>query len=177
MKDEKNIHDTATDKRVTCNTCPRHCSLAEGEVGNCNARVCKEGKIISLNYGRSVSLTLDPIEKKPLRLFCPGSTVLSVGSWGCNMHCMFCQNHSISQITESQAETDTISPQELAVRALSMRSKGNIGAAFTYNEPLVGWEYVRDAEKEVKYFDMKECHCHKPAPCYQNVLDEILPLH
>ena len=170
------------EEKIICDTCPRHCSLSEGEVGNCNARGCKDGKIVSLNYGRAVSLALDPIEKKPLRLFCPGSTVLSVGSWGCNMHCPFCQNHSISQIAESPRttespepmETDSISPQELAVRALGLRSKGNIGAAFTYNEPLVGWEYVRDAEKEIKYFNMKNVivtnGCVLP-----NVLDEVLP--
>src|SRR5574344_680390 len=98
------------------------------------------------------------------------------------MHCPFCQNHSSSQITESPRttespepmETDSISPQELAVRALGLRSKGNIGAAFTYNEPLVGWEYVRDAEKEIKYFNMKNVivtnGCVLP-----NVLDEVLP--
>src|SRR5574344_2158220 len=160
--------------KTICNTCPRHCSLSEGEVGNCNARVCKGGKIASLNYGRSVSLALDPVEKKPLRLFFPGSMVLSVGSWGCNMHCPFCQNHTISQITEAQAETENIAPQEIAVRALGMRSKGNIGVAYTYNEPLIGWEFVRDTAKEVKYFDMKNVivtnGCVLP-----NVLDEILP--
>src|SRR5574344_488715 len=107
MAEENTIEATG----VVCNTCPRHCSLSEGEVGNCNARICKDGKVISLNYGRAVSLALDPIEKKPLYLFFPGSKVLSVGSRGCNMHCMFCQNHTISQITESQAETDNVSPQ------------------------------------------------------------------
>lgn len=176
MGEKTNIISSATQNHayVTCNTCPRHCALKEGEVGNCNARICKDGAVVSLNYGKVVSFALDPIEKKPLRLFYPGSMILSVGSWGCNMHCPFCQNHSISQITESQAKTDSISPQELAVRALGMRNKRNIGVAFTYNEPLIGGEYVRDTEKETKYFGMKNVivtnGCVLP-----NVLDEVIP--
>ena len=165
-----------------CSTCPHQCQLTEGQIGSCHARINRNNKIVSLNYGVVSSLALDPIEKKPLRMFNPGSMILSIGSYGCNMHCPFCQNHSISQTQSQFSELEqntislaqTITPQELAIRALGMRNKGNIGVAFTYNEPLIGWEFVRDTAKEVRYFKMKNVlvtnGCVLPA-----VLDEVLP--
>jgi pyruvate formate lyase activating enzyme len=104
------------------------------------------------NYGRVTSLALDPIEKKPLRRFRPGSRILSVGSYGCNLRCPFCQNYEISwseQAAEFEKTAEYISPEELADTAEYYQSRGNIGAAFTYNEPLVGYEYVRDAARLV----------------------------
>jgi len=83
--------------RVTCDTCFYRCSLAEGRTGKCRARINSGGNIVPLNYGRLTALALDPIEKKPLYRFFPGSMILSAGSFGCNMHCPFCQNAEISQ--------------------------------------------------------------------------------
>ena len=102
------------------------------------------------NYGRVTALALDPIEKKPLRRFHPGSMILSVGSYGCNLRCPFCQNHGISWSAEAMrlAETaDTVTPEALAGMAMRLKPRGNIGIAFTYNEPLVGWEFVQDAAR------------------------------
>ena len=132
-----------------CNVCPRHCSLSDGQVGYCKARVASNGNVICLNYGRITSLALDPIEKKPLRHFHSGKMVLSVGSYGCNMNCFFCQNHEISQSDENIRFT-IISPSELVEKAEALKADDNIGIAFTYNEPAIGWEYVVDAGKIVK---------------------------
>lgn len=131
-----------------CKVCFRHCEIEEGATGFCGARGCREGRVRAWNYGRITSLALDPIEKKPLARFHPGSRILSVGSYGCNLRCPFCQNHSISWSEEAFALADQaeyLSPEELVEIAESARSRGNIGIAFTYNEPLIGYEYVRDA--------------------------------
>ena len=79
-----------------CETCFRHCEIEEGGLGFCGARTCEGGNVKAANYGRITSIALDPIEKKPLRRFCPGSKILSVGSYGCNLRCPFCQNSEIS---------------------------------------------------------------------------------
>lgn len=100
------------------------------------------------------SLALDPIEKKPLYLFYPGSLILSVGSFGCNLRCPFCQNHEIS-MAGHEIKNEFLSPQKLTEMALQYKQAGNIGVAFTYNEPLISWEYVLDAAKCLKEADMK----------------------
>lgn len=133
---------------AVCEVCFRHCTLNEGETGFCGARICAGGKVRASNYGRITSLALDPIEKKPLNRFYPGSMVLSVGSYGCNLRCPFCQNHEISWSEEAFAFADRaeyLGPEELVEIAVRYQNRGNIGLAFTYNEPLIGWEYVRDA--------------------------------
>lgn len=128
--------------RTVCDTCMHHCSLEPGQKGLCRARRNEQGRIICDNYGRITSLALDAIEKKPLKRFYPGSRILSVGSYGCNLRCSFCQNYEIS-MTEP-ADDIYVPPDALVERALACRAAGNIGVAYTYNEPLVGWEYVRD---------------------------------
>lgn len=136
-----------------CGVCFRHCRLDEGKIGFCGGRIARNGGTEAVNYGRITSLALDPIEKKPLARFCPGSMILSVGSFGCNLRCPFCQNHEISwsEQARSFAETaSTMSPGELAELALELRRRGNIGVAFTYNEPLIGYEFVRDTARLVK---------------------------
>ena len=136
--------------KAVCETCPRHCRLAEGAVGYCRARKAQGGRVVSANYGMATSLALDPIEKKPLSFFHPGSYILSIGSFGCNLRCPFCQNDSISQRGEGDVPVEHITPAQLAEVALRLKDeRGNIGVAYTYNEPLVGWEYVRDAAREV----------------------------
>ncbi len=131
-----------------CGVCFRECDLAEGAAGVCGARICRDGAVRPRYYGELSSLALDPIEKKPLARFHPGSMILSVGSLGCNLKCPFCQNHEIAQAGDGGrfgADTEAVGPEELVGLALRCRSRGNIGIAFTYNEPLVGYEYVRDA--------------------------------
>lgn len=134
-----------------CGTCPRHCRLADGAVGFCRARKAEGGRVVPANYGMVTSLAVDPIEKKPIAFFHPGEKVLSIGSFGCNLRCPFCQNDSISQHGAESAAYQSVTPTELADLALEVRHKrGNIGLAYTYNEPLVGWEFVRDCAREVR---------------------------
>jgi len=152
-----------------------HCRLAPGQYGICHARKNTDGRIICENYGRATSLALDPIEKKPLRMFHPGSRILSVGSFGCNLKCPFCQNHEISMADHASAETLYISPEELAEKAITCRRTGNIGIAFTYNEPLVGYEYVRDVAVLIKKAGMKTVLVTNGSASPE-ILDELLPL-
>ena len=137
---------------AVCKVCFRHCNIPEGGLGFCGARTCTDGEVTAANYGRVTSLALDPIEKKPLARFMPGSMILSAGSYGCNLRCPFCQNYQISWSEEAYRFADRaeyIPPDELARIALACRDRGNIGVAFTYNEPLIGYEYIRDTEKLV----------------------------
>lgn len=129
--------------KTVCDLCFHHCALAEGQTGLCRARASRGGQIVPLNYGRLTALALDPIEKKPLRRFHPGSMILSAGSFGCNLHCPFCQNAEIAA-AGAESFTRECSPEQLVQTALDLRARGNIGVAYTYNEPLVGYEYVRD---------------------------------
>jgi pyruvate formate lyase activating enzyme len=127
-------------------------------LGFCGARIAENNTTIAYNYGKITSLALDPIEKKPLARFMPGSYILSVGSFGCNLRCPFCQNYEISWSEESKRfaeQADIITPEELVQIALDTRSRGNIGIAFTYNEPLIGYEYVRDTAKLGKAHGLK----------------------
>ena len=139
---------------VLCGICPKACVIPEGSRGFCGGRGNRGGEIIAENYGKITSLALDPIEKKPLNRFHPGSYILSVGSYGCNLRCPFCQNYSIS-MEYKPAKYVGLTPQELTAKAVELVPEGNIGIAYTYNEPLIGYEYVRDcagllAEKGLK---------------------------
>ncbi|MGN0949791.1 MAG: AmmeMemoRadiSam system radical SAM enzyme [Mitsuokella sp.] len=141
---------------VICTLCPHHCRLKEGAVGFCRVRRNEHGRVVSLNYGKLTSAALDPIEKKPLYHFHPGSFILSVGSFGCNLRCPFCQNYTISQAGADGFEgerlpTEQVTPKEIAAAAQRLEeTSGNIGVAFTYNEPLVGYEFVYDTAKLLK---------------------------
>ena len=139
----------AGEKYAVCPVCPHHCRLKEGAVGLCRARRCENGQVVSVNYGMVTALALDPIEKKPLHFFHPGSRILSVGSFGCNLHCPFCQNHEIAEGTAKSTGAVRMSPEEILEAAVNLRSRGNIGVAFTYNEALVGYEFVRDTARLV----------------------------
>jgi len=130
--------------KIRCGICPQGCELDEGQTGFCRARSARGGEVVCDNYGLLTSIALDPIEKKPLRRFYPGSTILSVGSFGCNLRCPFCQNYEISMCSRERADTVCASPDELVNKALALKSSRNIGIAYTYNEPLIGYEYVRD---------------------------------
>lgn len=133
--------------KAVCSICPHSCSLAPGQAGLCRARVGVPGAVEDWNYGRVTSLALDPVEKKPLARFMPGSNVLSVGSYGCNMRCAFCQNSSIACAGADDVRWRYMSPEALAAMAQDLVSQGNIGVAFTYNEPFVGYEFLRDTAK------------------------------
>ena len=140
---------------AVCKTCPRHCRLADGAIGFCRARRAEGGRVVAANYGQISSLALDPIEKKPIAFFHPGSNVLSIGSFGCNFRCPFCQNDGISQHGAGEVPCRTATPVELADLAARLKDdQGNIGLAYTYNEPLVGWEFVRDCAKEIRAHGM-----------------------
>ncbi len=132
-----------------CNVCFRHCELKEGQTGPCGARRGAADTVEPVWYGKISSLALDPIEKKPLKRFHPGSMILSAGSYGCNLRCPFCQNHEIAQAEAGKfsVQTDEVTPEKLVELAEYYRKRGNIGIAFTYNEPLVCYEYVRDTAK------------------------------
>lgn len=136
---------------VSCDVCPRGCTLARGKVGVCRARAHVGGEVRPTGYGRVTSLAVDPVEKKPLARWRQGSTVLSLGSYGCNLRCPWCQNHSISQVGEREVCWRELSPQALAQLAVQAHEADSrmVGVAYTYNEPLVSWEYVRDAGRLV----------------------------
>ena len=141
-----------------CDVCFRRCKIEENSTGFCGARACRGGKIVAANYGKITSIALDPIEKKPLKMFHPGAKVLSLGSYGCNLRCPFCQNSGISWSKEAFEYKDTApfhAPEEIVKAALDLRARGNIGLAFTYNEPLVGYEFVRDTARLSKEAGME----------------------
>ncbi len=135
---------------ASCGLCPHHCRLSEGQTGFCRARRNVGGRIVPINYGKLTSLALDPIEKKPLARFHPGSFILSLGSFGCNLRCPFCQNHEISQAEEGFPARE-MTPEELVHLALELAhdEMGNLGIAFTYNEPLISYEFVLDTAKRL----------------------------
>lgn len=141
--------------RVACLLCPHACVLGDGELGRCRARTARDGKAVPLGYGKITCLALDPVEKKPLAMFCPGSYVLSVGGFGCNMSCPFCQNASIAQAGEGDVVWRYASPEELVAKALDLRKEGCIGIAYTYNEPVVSFEFMRDTAQLAHRFGLK----------------------
>lgn len=135
-----------------CDVCFRHCDIVEGGRGFCGVRSCKDGQIMSTNYGKITSMALDPIEKKPLSRFHPGSYILSIGSYGCNLRCPFCQNDDISWSDRAylfEEEAEVWAPEDVARAAAYYKGEGNIGVAFTYNEPLIGYEFLRDTARLV----------------------------
>ncbi|MBQ1306971.1 MAG: AmmeMemoRadiSam system radical SAM enzyme [Erysipelotrichaceae bacterium] len=162
---------------AVCKVCFRHCEIKEGGLGFCKARTCKDGKVVPYNYGKITSLALDPIEKKPLRRFYPGSMIISVGSFGCNIRCPFCQNSEISwskEVADMAQKAAYVSPEELVKIALKYKDQGNIGVAYTYNEPLIGYEYVRDCARLVKEAGMKNVLVSN-GTAEPAILEEIIP--
>ena len=163
--------------KTICQVCMHHCALEPGQTGLCRARKNEGGEILCENYGQITSLALDPIEKKPLHDFHPGSMVLSVGSFGCNLRCPFCQNHEISMADNRSLNAEHVSPEQLADLALMWKERkeaGNIGVAYTYNEPLVGWEFVRDTARLVREYGMVNVLVTN-GTASQEVLEELLP--
>jgi len=155
---------------IRCVLCPRRCKLVEGEIGSCLVRKNEGGRLVVTNYGECSSLALDPIEKKPLFHFYPGSVIFSAGTVGCNLHCIFCQNWQISQ---QRVSTQYFSPEALVEEASQIR--GNLGIAFTYNEPLIWFEYVRDTARVARERGLKTVLVTSGTIC-EEPLEEILPL-
>jgi pyruvate formate lyase activating enzyme len=138
---EARYYDKADEERVQCRLCPHFCRIAPGKRGICGVRENRGGTLAAMSYARLTSIAMDPVEKKPLYHFHPGSPILSVGSFSCNFHCDFCQNYSISQ---EEAPSQEVGPDRLAEMAEEERS---IGIAYTYNEPSIWHEYVCDAAR------------------------------
>ncbi len=132
------------DKKVQCNICPHNCNLREGQKGICMARENRDGEIEPLNYGEVASMSVDPIEKKPLFHFKPGTKILSIGTWGCNMKCGFCQNWQLSQ---QKVPTRYYEPEEILDE---IAKRGLSSLAFTYSEPIIWYEYVYDTARLMK---------------------------
>ena len=141
---EAAYYELREDGKIHCVLCPSHCIISNGKSGACRVRTNHDGTLVADSYAEVAAMALDPIEKKPLYHFHPGSQILSVGPNGCNFHCGFCQNWGISQQT---AETRHIEPEELAGMA---PRNGSIGIAYTYTEPFIWFEYVRDTGKLVR---------------------------
>lgn len=141
---EARYYESHADGNVECKLCPHGCHIRPGHSGLCMGRVNRDGRLIAESYGQITSIALDPIEKKPLIRFYPGSFILSVGSFGCNLNCDFCQNWTIAQ---QRAPSNYYSPEHLVDLAMAEQINGNIGLAFTYNEPLITFEYVLDCSR------------------------------
>lgn len=142
---------------VNCDICHHRCKIALGAYGFCGIRQNLDGKLVNQGYGKITALALDPIEKKPLYRFYPGSAILSVGSLGCNMNCSFCQNHHIARLRLDSAESNSVwesyTPKALVELAIETKKQGNRGLAFTYNEPLINYEFIIDCAKKMKEMD------------------------
>ena len=132
---------TATEDGVQCLLCPHHCRIKEGGRGICRSRECRGGKLYALSYGSPCSLAIDPVEKKPLYHFLPGTHCLSLSCTGCNLSCQWCQNSDISQVRPEETESAEWSPVELVDTCLR---RGLPSIAYTYTEPFTWWEYMYD---------------------------------
>lgn len=140
--------------KVECQLCPHRCIISPGRYGKCRVRKNEAGILVSAVYGKICSYCFDPIEKKPLYHFHPGRQILSLGSVGCNLRCSFCQNDTISQTTaEAFPRLNSRSPQEVV--ALAGSRVDNIGVAYTYNEPIVWFEFMMDVAVQIKKTGMK----------------------
>jgi len=137
--------DSLPEKKVQCTLCPRACRIADMERGYCGVRENIDGEYYTLVYGRVVAAHVDPIEKKPLFHFLPGSTAFSVATAGCNMECKFCQNWDISQFRPEQIKNVDLQPRDVVQRALRT---GSTSIAYTYSEPVIFYEYMRDCAEE-----------------------------
>lgn len=132
------------DGRIQCDVCPRACKLHDGQQGLCYVRACQDNKIVLTTYGRSSGFCVDPVEKKPLNHFLPGTGTLSFGTAGCNLACKFCQNWDISKSREMDTLSDQASPEKIASTA---KMAGARSVSFTYNDPVIFMEYAIDVAK------------------------------
>ena len=143
---------TLDDGRIQCDVCPRGCKLRNGQQGLCFVRACEDDQIVLTSYGRSSGFCIDPIEKKPLNHFLPGTPVLSFGTAGCNLACKFCQNWDMSKSREMDTLADQASPMQLAATAEQL---GCRSLAFTYNDPVIFLEYAIDVAQAAREKNLK----------------------
>jgi len=140
---------------VQCLLCPHGCVIAEGQIGRCRVRKNIDGELYSLNYGLVTATALDPIEKKPLHRFFPGKRVFSLGTFGCNLACSYCQNWQIAHQEQRKISATYLAPEEAVAKAKELMPLGNIGIAYTYSEPLMWFEYVLDTAKLAREAGLK----------------------
>jgi len=140
------------DGRVQCDICPRYCKLREGQRGHCFVRASHDGGVVLTTYGRSSGFCIDPIEKKPLNHFLPGTPILSFGTAGCNLGCRFCQNWDISKSRQFDTLADEASPEAIALAA---QRSGARSVAFTYNDPVIFHEYAVDVAAACRAIGIK----------------------
>lgn len=141
-----------TPRGVRCQLCPNSCTIKEGDLGDCRTRINRDGELYSLAYGNPCAVHVDPIEKKPLNHFMPGTPSLSIATAGCNLACLNCQNWQISQKRPDEVDTVKLMPEKVAELA---RSKGCASVAYTYTEPIVFYEYTADSARKVHEKGMK----------------------
>lgn len=139
---EAAYYEKLDQNKVHCHLCPQECVISDGKIGACGVRINKAGALFSEVYGKTTSLALDPIEKKPLYRYHRGEYILSVGTKGCNLHCTFCQNWHISQ--DIEVPTEDITSPDIIKKAKELKS---FGIAYTYNEPFIWYEFVLDTAK------------------------------
>ena len=151
---EAMLYEKLQDGRVRCGVCPHHCVIAEGKRGICAVRENREGTLYALNYGKAIAVAIDPIEKKPLNHFLPGTTAYSFATIGCNLRCLWCQNWAISQASKPDRPIygEDISPEEHVRRALAA---GCPSIAYTYTEPIIFVEYALDTMKLAREAGLK----------------------
>ncbi len=152
MKTEVLFYHKLEKDKAKCGVCPHNCQINPGKKGVCRVRINLEGTLFATNYGEISSIALDPIEKKPLYHFHPGSMILSVGTVGCNFSCGFCQNY---QIAHEDQPTRYLSPKGLLAMARECEPRGSIGVAYTYSEPLMWHEYLSDVLPIIKAEGLK----------------------
>lgn len=147
---EAQWYERLNEEEVRCNLCPHSCLLTAGQTGICQARENREGRLVSKTYGQVSAVAVDPIEKKPLFHFYPGSEILSLGTVGCNLRCQFCQNYHIAH--DQEAQTSKLEPTEIVNL---VKEHNSIGAAYTYSEPLIWYEYIRDTAQLIQQTGLK----------------------
>lgn len=162
---------TAIEDGVQCLLCPHHCHIKDGSRGLCRSREYRGGKLYALSYGIPCALAIDPVEKKPLNNFMPGTKCLSFSCTGCNLSCRWCQNSDISQAAPEQSDRYLVSPEEMVDLCLQ---RGLPSIAYTYTEPFTWWEYMHDIavlahEKGLKNILVSACYVEKEP------LEELLP--
>ena len=162
-----------SDNTIKCGLCPHSCIIPDNTIGMCGVRVNTDGKLFAESYGKVTSVALDPIEKKPLYHFYPGSKIVSIGSYGCNLKCQFCQNSGISMQYKG-IKTEQMTPELLTEVALLAIKDGNVGVAYTYNEPLIGYEFIKDCSTMIKKEGLKNVLVTN-GYINDEPLDELLP--
>jgi pyruvate formate lyase activating enzyme len=150
---EAQYYNQKPDNKVQCLLCPHNCIISQGKTGICGTRQNIDGRLVTLIYGEVTGISMDPIEKKPLYHFCPGTDILSIGTKGCNFKCSFCQNWHISQ--DLNVNSNFYKPEDIVRIALE---RDSIGIAYTYSEPFIWFEYIMDCSKLARDSSLKNVY-------------------